>query len=191
MTVAGEAEDVSTKTIDSWNERAKEITRGWKAENVWNTDKTDCFWRGLPEKTLSERERRCTGGKQAKQRLTWAFFVNAREKEDPAVIGKSANPRCFKNVNNINRPYNCFYFANEKAWMTGEVMADVLSKLNGLLKRHDTQILLFMDYAPCHPERLKGQFSNINVVFLSKNTTLKTQPLDAGVIASWKVQYRK
>lgn len=28
MAVAGEAGDVSTETIESWNERAREITRG-------------------------------------------------------------------------------------------------------------------------------------------------------------------
>lgn len=48
-----------------------------------------------------------------------------------------------------------------------------------------------MDNAPCHPGSLKGQFSNINVIFLPQNTTSKTQQLDAGIIASWKVLYRK
>ena len=192
MAVAGEAGDVSTETVENWNERAREITRGWKAENIWNMDETGSFWRGLPEKTLSEKGRRCTGGKQAKQRLTWAFFTNAAgEKEDPVMIGKSANPRCFKNLKSKHRPYNCSYFASKKAWMTTEVMTEVLSKLNGRLKRRNRQILLFMDNAPCHPESLKGKFSNINVVFLPKNTTSKTQPLDAGIIASWKVLYRK
>ena len=107
------------------------------------------------------------------------------------MIGKSANPRCFKNLKSKHRPYNCSYFASKKAWMTTEVMTEVLSKLNGRLKRRNRQILLFMDNAPCHPESLKGKFSNINVVFLSKNTTSKTQPLDAGIIASWNVLYRK
>ena len=61
-------------------------------------DDTGCFWRGLPEKALDAKGRRCTGGKKAKQRLTWAFFVNAEgEKEDPVVIGTSVSPRCFKN----------------------------------------------------------------------------------------------
>ena len=59
MAVAGEAGDVSTETVESWNERAREITRGWKAENIWNMDETGSFWRGLPEKTLSENGRRC------------------------------------------------------------------------------------------------------------------------------------
>lgn len=57
MAVAGEAGDVSTETVESWNERAREITRGWKAENIWNMDETGSFWRGLPEKTLSEKGR--------------------------------------------------------------------------------------------------------------------------------------
>ena len=101
------------------------------------------------------------------------------------MIGKSANPQCFKNLKDGNRPYKCSYCANKKARMTAEVMTDILSKLNGRLKRRSRQILLFMDNAPCHPESLKGKFSNINVVFLPKNTTSKTQSLDAGIICSW------
>jgi len=61
--------------MESWNELAREITTGWNARDVWNMYETGCFWRGLPEKnTLDAKERRCTGGKKAKQRLTWAFL---------------------------------------------------------------------------------------------------------------------
>ena len=190
--VAGEAGDVSKETMESWNERAREITTGWNAHDVWNMDETGCFWRGLPEKTLEAKGRRCTGGKKAKQRLTWAFFVNAEgEKEDPVVIGTSVSPRCFKNLQSPSRPYNCSYFANSKAWMNTEIMTTILSKLNRQLKRNDRHILLFMDNAPCHPQTLSGEFSNITVQFLPKNTTSKSQPLDAGIIANWKVLYRK
>ena len=45
--------------------------------------------------------------------------------------------------------------------------------------------------SPRHPESLKDNFSSIKIVFLPKNTTSKTQPLDAGVIANWKVKYKK
>ena len=68
---------------------------------------------------------------------------------------------------------------------------NTLSKLNRQLKRNDRHILLFMDNAPCHPQTLSGEFSNITVQFLPKNTTSKSQPLDAGIIANWKVLYRK
>ena len=66
--------------MESWNELAREITTGWNAHDVWNMDETGCFWRGLPEKTLHAKGGRCTGGKKAKQRLTWAFFVNAEDR---------------------------------------------------------------------------------------------------------------
>ena len=51
------------------------------------------------------------------------------------------------------------------------------------------KILLFLDNAPCHPQFLKGMFSNIRIEFLPKNTTSRTQPLDAGIIKTWKVYY--
>ena len=59
------------------------------------------------------------------------------------------------------------------------------------MKHNDRHILLFMDNAPCHLQTLSGQFSNITVQFFLKNTTSKSQPLDADIIASWKVLYRK
>lgn len=34
-------------------------------------------------------------------------------------------------------------------------------------------------------------FSNISIKFLPKNTTSKTQPLEAGIIANWMVKYKK
>lgn len=102
------------------------------------------------------------------------------------VILKSADPQCFKNLKDGSRPHKCSYYANKKAWMTTEVMTDILSKLNGRLKRHRRQILLFMDNAPCHPES-----HNINVVFLPKHTTSKTQALVVSITASWEVLYRK
>lgn len=65
MAIAGEARGVSTETVESWNERAREISRGWTAENIWNLDETWRFWREIPEKTRGEKVRRCSGVKQA------------------------------------------------------------------------------------------------------------------------------
>ena len=107
--------DVRPETFESWGERAREITRGWNKEDVWNTDETGSFWRGLAEKSFDERGKRCSGGKKAKQRNTWAFFVNAAgEKEDPIVIGKSAKPRCFKNIKTKRVRANAVIFQTVK-----------------------------------------------------------------------------
>lgn len=72
--------------------------------------------------------------------------------------------------------------------MNTEIMEDVLARLNEKLKRN---ILLLMDNAPCHTPSIADSFSSISIKFLPKNTTSKTQLLDAGIIANWKVNYKK
>ena len=67
----------------------------------------------------------------------------------------------------------------------------LVSRLNATLIRKKRSILLFLDNAPCHPPALDERFSNISIKFLPTNTTSKTQPLDAGIIANWKVKYKK
>ena len=155
-------------------------------------DETGCFWNGLPDVSLGEKGKRCSGGKQSKQRNTWAFFVNAAGgKEDPVIIGHAVQPRCFKRLKDRKRPYGCYYFSNKKAWMTNDIMDNILSSLNQRLQQRQRNILLFLDNAPCHSTNLEGKFSNITLKFLPKNTTSKTQPLDSGIIANWKCKYKK
>ena len=94
-------------------ERLKEFCKGYKPEDIWNKDETGCFFPALPEKSLALEGRRCKGGKESKVRMTVAFFVNANgEKEEPIVIWKSKNPRCFKNLRDKQRPANVTYFSN-------------------------------------------------------------------------------
>ena len=101
--ISEEAGDVSEDTVDSWKERLQDILQEWAAENIWNMDETGQFFRALPNKCLADASRNCTGGKRSKERLTCAFFVNVSGgKENPIVIGKSANPkanrRCFGGI---------------------------------------------------------------------------------------------
>lgn len=105
------------------------------------------------------------------------------------VISTSVSLRCSKNLQLPSWPYNCSYFTNSKVWMNTEIMTTILSKLNHQLKCNNKHILLFMHNAPCQPQTLSEQFSNITLQFLPKNTTSKSQPLD--IIAHWKVFYRK
>ena len=189
--ISGEAGGVSEDTVESWRERLPEILQGWSPENIWNMDETGQFFRALPSKSLADKSRSCTGGKRSKERLTCALFVNASGgKERSIIIGKSANPRCFRGIaDKADLP--CQYFNQSKAWMEAEILEEILWKLNGRLRRENRKTILFLDNAPCHPEDLDEKFTQIKIVFLPKNTTSRLQPLDLGIIQALKLKYYK
>ena len=146
------------------------------------------FFRALPDRCLSEKERRCKGGKHSLLSLSVQLVGKVTE---PIVIWKSKITRCFRYLEDKSRPANLHYFSNEKSWMNTDIMVKVLSMLDAKMKSQNRNVILFIDNAPCHPPDLKGKFSNINVCFLPKNTTSRLQPLDAGIIQNFKVKYRK
>ena len=191
--ITGEVDDIPKMTIQSWIERLPELTSGYELRNIWNMDELGLFFKGLSEKGLIEKSRRCKGGKKSKQRLTAAFFVasDGSKISEPVVIWKSKSPRCFKNIQDKSRPSMVHYFSKEKAWMRTEIMEDVLRLLDREVQLERRKIILFLDNAPCHPETLQNNFKNIKLIFLPKCTTSLLQPLDAGIIRAFKCKYRK
>ena len=72
----------------------------------------------LTKRTHVFKNDKCVGGKLSKERLIVLVTASmAGEKLPLLVIGKSANPRCFKNVKKLPLPYK----SNKKAWMTAAI----------------------------------------------------------------------
>ena len=59
--------------MDSWLEHIPSIFKGYEARNIWNCDKTGCYWKALPDKGLAEKKKECKGGK--KNRNYWLQFL--------------------------------------------------------------------------------------------------------------------
>ena len=102
------------------------------------------------------------------------------------VIGKSENPRCFKS---FNHKLYVDYKANKKAWMNSVVFADWIKVFNARIKCQKRNVLLLLDNAPSH--MITSGLTNVKVHFLPPNTTSHLQPLDAGIIQSFKANYRR
>lgn len=64
--------------------------------------------------------------------------MERNEKLPLLIIGKSANPRCFKNL----RFFHEEYLANKKALMTGEIFTTLVKQLVKEMKRKKTKIVL-------------------------------------------------
>ncbi|XP_022778989.1 tigger transposable element-derived protein 4-like [Stylophora pistillata] len=167
--ISGESGDVREETVaDSWIERLPVILQGWHPRDIWNMGERGQFFRALPNRSLTEASQSCTGGKKSKDRLTCAFIVNARGgKEKPIIIGESANPKCFRGIQNRSL-LPCEYFNQPKASMNSDILMEILSKLSRRLSREDRSVILFMDNAPCHPEDVDDKFDEIKIVFFPK-----------------------
>jgi hypothetical protein len=68
---------------------------------------------------------------------------------------------------------------------------DFLYKLNVQMRNQNRHILLLIDNASTHNITNIDQLSNVTIHHLPPNTTSHLQPLDAGIINSFKAQYRK
>jgi hypothetical protein len=150
-------------------------------------DETGLFFRMLPDKSLTTSDK-VTGAKKNKDRITVSLCSNAdgSEKLKPLVIGKSLNPRCFKNFN-----HNLYvdYKANKKSWMTSVVFAEWLKVFNARMRRKKQKVLLLLDNAPSHI--IPTGLPHVKIHFLPPNTTSHLRPLDAGIIQSFKSHYRR
>lgn len=80
------------------------------------------------------------------------------------------------------------YEANKKAWMTGEIFTRWLRCINNQMALQSRFILLFIDNCAAHP---LVELSNVRLAFFPPNTTSRLQPMDAGVIQTLKLNYRK
>ena len=77
----------------------------------------------LPGKGCSVEE-----GKK-RNRVTFGLITNTvGDKEAAVVVWKSAKPRCFKSIDIGSLPVQ--YYSQSKAWMTGDILEMILSKLN-------------------------------------------------------------
>ena len=92
----------------------------------------------LPEKTLDFKGIPCHGGKLSKERITVLVAANAdgTEKLPQLVIGKSKQPRCFKNVRSLPTPYDF----SSKAWMTSGIFESWLRKLDSKFWRQNRTV---------------------------------------------------
>ncbi len=65
-----------------------------------------------------------------------------------------------------------------------------IENLNDSMKQNDRYILLLLDNASSH-KVVEIDLTNIRVCMLPPNTTSSLQPMDAGIIASFKMHYKR
>lgn len=155
-----------------------------------NQDETGLYWKCLPTKSLSATQTN-RGAKRSKDRLTVAIYSSSDGSIfEPFVIGKSANPRCFRGPDGSNIPLRDRYMSSRKAWMTMELCRSMIQKFQAILEIRvpGATSLTFWDNAASHPPELDPQNGHC---FFAPNLTSLVQPNDQGIIAAFKLAYRR
>jgi hypothetical protein len=116
LNITGEKLSACTEEIATFTTKLAKIIEeeDLNSDQMYNCDETGLNYKMLPTKTLAAREEKSAPGyKRSKERLTVMACSNAsgEHKLKLTLIGKSKNPRAFKNVNVKNLPVN---YANQK-----------------------------------------------------------------------------
>lgn len=192
----GEAGSAAIDDPDSQQqmENLRALVATYECRNVLNMDETGCFWKQSPNRSLATEAQ--AGGKKAKDRVTLALTSNADGSEKMAVwlIGKSKNPQCLKNIDRRNLRVQ--YRHNKSKWMTGMICEEYLRWLDNKMRGEGRHVLLILDNFSGHELAVtlvggKQGLSNVRIEWLPPNTTSHWQPMDQGIIASFKTKYRK
>lgn len=172
--------------MSEFKERLPSLMDGFSDADIFNVDETALYYRQLPGRTMCLKNGSSSGMKRSKERLTLLLCCSMEgEKLTPLVIGKSKKPRCFRGIDIRHLP--CKYQCTKNAWMTTCIFEGWLMELNQRMANQGRSILLFMDNAACHRTTLT--LSHVKFEFLPPNCTSVLQPLDQGVIWSFKCTF--
>lgn len=187
----GEAGSLSTDA-DEEMIRIRQVINKYSAKDIFNCDETGLYWRMIPDRSLTT----CSipGKRKDKARITLHFCTNsdASERLPIWIIGTAKKPRVFQaagiNIENLG----CYWRYNKKAWMTGKIFEEWLCWFD--TKMTGRNVLLLMDNFSAHESAVKNvsiQLQNTLVVWLPANSTTKYQPLDQGIIRTWKAYWKR
>ncbi|XP_071497551.1 tigger transposable element-derived protein 6-like [Diadema antillarum] len=188
LRVCGESAGVNEEIVGRWKDETLPTLIGHYApRDIFNADETGLFYRMTPDKTLAYKGQECHGAKLSKDRLTVMLCANmdGSEKMKPLVIGKSKNPRSLKHVRSLPVDYT----SNKKAWMNSDEFTAWVRVLDLKFTAEGRKVLLLVDNCSAHP-RITG-LQSTELSFLPPNTTSHLQPMDQGVIMSFKTHYRR
>ncbi|CAH2302071.1 tigger transposable element-derived 1-like [Pelobates cultripes] len=199
LKITREAASADTGAAASFPASLKEVVdRGsYPPEVVINVDETGLFWKRMPSRTFISREqKRAPGFKAAKDRLTLLLGGNASSdfRIKPLLVYHYQTPRAMRGISKSSLPV--IWKANRKAWSTRDIFTGwftdhVCPSVQRYCRRKGLEKKALLINAPSHLTNLAELPTCIpvEVLFLPPNTTLLIQPMDQGVIATFKAYY--
>lgn len=168
------------------------LLRNFPPSNIYTCGESGLFWKSVPSSGVSART--VPGHQKSNGWITVHFCCNADGSDKPPLwfVGKHAHPRAFTAANTNIRAMDCHWRANGKAWMDRELFEEWLLWFNRrVAPRH---VILLMGNTSAHRsayEGVKSSLTHVLVCWLPPDTTRIYQPLDQGIVRTFKAYYRR
>ncbi|KAG0436718.1 Tigger transposable element-derived protein 6 [Dictyocoela muelleri] len=183
----GEIKSADSKNIEMFFKEFLDLKKIYNDKDIFNLDETSLYIRGINNKSYVIGKNDTGSVKQDKTRFTVLLCVNLNgEKMKTLIIGKNTNKNFLKNFN--LEDLNICYSYNKSAWLTKKIFMDYLYDLNAMMISENRKILILLDNFSGH---LIQNLTNIKLFYFPANTTAILQPLDLGIIANFKNNYKK
>ncbi|ODQ69189.1 hypothetical protein LIPSTDRAFT_76436 [Lipomyces starkeyi NRRL Y-11557] len=173
----------------------RQALSAYSLRDQFNCDETSLYWKRVPDKSLSTRS--LPGRKKEKARITAHICCNADGSElmPTWYIGTAKTPRAFRaagiNIHNLNMIWR----HNRNAWMTTVIMEEWLRWFDS--KMVGRKVALLMDNFSAHEAAVHNintscyPLCNTLIIWLPPNATSRYQPLDQGIIRTWKAYWKR
>lgn len=193
----GERLSADKESAEIFKEKFSKISNRYNPNYIFNADETGLYFKNLDNISfITNDEDNSSFYKKNKERLTLLVCPNLTGtiRIPILVIGRSKNPRCFRNKN-----LPSYYASQNSIWMTKNIFFDWFNNcfMRSILeiqrnRNENYDVALFLDNAGSHPssEELNRFHTKCKVFFFPPNTTSLIQPMDQGVIERLKRGYK-
>lgn len=192
----GEAGDVNKAEIEPIMQELRLKLERYNPANIFNADETGLYFRALPARTYivdEDEDRRTLRGSKsltAKDRVTLLLCVNAPGtcKIEPLLVGSAKNPHCFRDM-----PSPVPYASQSNSWVDRVVYKHWWYEifLPAVRKWTNEPAALLVDNCSGHDPSCVDPLGQVSIFYFPPNVTSVYQPLDQGIIAAFKTNYKR
>ncbi|KRZ70142.1 Tigger transposable element-derived protein 1 [Trichinella papuae] len=185
--MSGEAASADQFAASSYLEQLKHLIEEklFRPELILNADESALFWKKMPSRTfIAKEQHHISGFKTRKDKITLLCCCNvAVHIIKPGLIYKAAKPRAIKHCD--EKSLHVHWMHNKKAWTIRNLFLYwfhrcFITETKRYLSALDLEfkVLLILDNATGHPENLQFASEDVDVAFLSPNTSSLIQLLN-------------
>ncbi|KAJ5549675.1 hypothetical protein N7461_004373 [Penicillium sp. DV-2018c] len=171
----------------------RQALEAYDPKDIFNCDETALYWKRIPDRSLTTEA--LPGQMQRKAKISALFCCNAdgSEKLHPWFIGTAQKPRAVVaagvNISNLNFRWK----SNTKSCMVTKFFEWLRWFDQKMVNR---KVVLLMDNFSVRESAVRAinaswQLQNTSIIWLPANSTSRFQPLDQGIIRTWKAYWKR